>query len=584
MDYITPQRDILFSLSEVLGYCAHSTQLQNAESVDDELLASILGEAAKFVEAELNPLYRSGDEQGCRLEGETVSTPEGFVEAYTRYIENGWPSLAAHSEFGGQGLPYSMHTLLSELLGSANWSWSMYAGLSQGALNTIFAHGRAAQKQRYLPHLVSGSWTGTMCLTEPHCGTDLGMLRTRAEPNDNGGYTLTGNKIFISSGDHDLTENIVHIVLARLPNAPAGTKGISLFIVPKMRIDEEGNITGRNTVNVGRLEEKMGIHGNATCALNFDGAEAELIGPPHQGLACMFTFMNLARIGTSIQGLSHCERAYQGALHYAKDRLQSRDLRGAARPDLPADPLTTHPDVRRMLLTQKAYAEGLRLMLYDLACTADLAHEGLDEAQQKLAILTPIAKALATELGIECASLGVQVLGGHGYIREWGMEQNLRDARIGSLYEGTTGIQALDLLGRKIVGSNGALLRPVLAHIDQRARRSDSPHAPVLLNALALWRDTSEALLLAAWSDPREIGAASVEYLLLAGHVLLGYYWLCADETATAATAQSDEPFYRAKRKTAHFYFQRLLPKIEGYAACLRGGAQALMAHDDDEL
>jgi alkylation response protein AidB-like acyl-CoA dehydrogenase len=445
-EYIAPQRDIRFVMNELLHSGDLYQTLPGCEEATEDLLNTIVAEAAKFSEEVLAPLNRSGDEEGCHWDDGVVTTPKGFREAYQQYVENGWPSLAAPLESGGQGLPSLLGVILNELTGTANWSWGMYPGLSHGAVRTIEHHGSDEQKEAYLGKLTSGEWTGTMCLTEAQCGSDLGLLRTKAEPQADGSYAITGTKIFISAGEHDLAENIIHIVLARLPDAPEGSKGISLFIVPKFNVNSDGGLGERNSVRCDSIEHKMGIKASATCVMNFDGARGYLIGPPNKGLACMFTFMNTARLGTAVQGLAHGELAYQGALTYARERLSMRSVSGPKNPDGPADPIIVHPDVRRMLLTQKALAEGSRAFLYYLAQLGDTAEcaegERAKEAEDLMALLTPIAKAFITETGFESANLGLQVYGGHGFIREWGMEQIVRDARIAMLYEGTTGIQA----------------------------------------------------------------------------------------------------------------------------------------------
>jgi len=459
-DYKAPLRDHEFVLFELLNYEQHYESLGLGETASADTVRAILEESAKFCENVIAPLNAVGDQQGCSLKDGVVTTPDGFKEAYKQFVEAGWPSMSHSEEYGGQGLPLSLGFGLNEFLGTANWSWSMYPGLSDGAMKTLDSHGTDEQKETYLTKLIEGSWTGTMCLTEPHCGTDLGMLRTKAEPNDDGSYSITGTKIFISAGEHDLSDNIVHIVLARLPDAPEGTKGISLFIVPKF-LPEDNT---RNDLVCGSLEHKMGIHGNATCVMNFDGAKGFLIGPPNRGLNCMFTFMNTARMGTALQGVCHAELGYQKSLAYANERLQGRALSAATNPDGPADPIIMHGDVRRMLLTQKAIAEGGRMFMGYLAKFVDNEAFSEDEELKKhsadlMALLTPIAKAFLTELGFESANLGLQCFGGHGYINEWGLEQNVRDARIAMLYEGTTGVQALDLLGRKVLMSQGELLK-----------------------------------------------------------------------------------------------------------------------------
>ena len=461
-DYKAPLRDIQFVINEVLESEKLHQTLSGYEEATAELMDAIVEEGAKFAENVLSPLNQSGDEEGCHWDDGVVTTPAGFPDAYQQYVENGWPALSASVESGGQGMPNLLSIVLSELTGTANWSWAMYPGLSLGAIETVQTHGDAEQKGKYLTNLVSGQWTGTMCLTESHCGSDLGLLRTKAEPQADGTYAISGTKIFISAGEHDMAENIVHIVLARLPDAPAGTKGISLFIVPKFKVNDDGSLGERNAVNCASIEKKMGIKASATCVLNFDGATGYLIGEPNRGLNCMFTFMNTARIGTAVQGLAHGQLSFQGALSYARERLAMRSLTGPKNADGPADPIIVHPDVRRMLLTQKAFVEGSRALIYFLAQQGDIVDRGDEEAAKKaddlMGMLTPIGKAFVTETGFEVANHGVQIYGGHGFIREWGMEQIVRDARIAMLYEGTTGIQALDLLGRKVLGSGGQLL------------------------------------------------------------------------------------------------------------------------------
>ncbi len=596
-DFKAPLRDIHFSLREVFNYTARCAELGGYEEVGDDLLVAILEEAAKFVEAELAPLNQQGDQQGCKWDDTVVTTPDGFKEAYAAYVEGGWASLSADPDFGGQGMPPSMATLLSEMAGTANWAWAMYPGLSHGAHATITAHGSDEQKAAYLGKLTSGEWTGTMCLTESHCGTDLGMLRTRAEPNDDGSYAIHGTKIFISAGEHDMTDNIVHIVLARLPDAPKGTKGISLFIVPKMLPDANGEAGERNGVSCGSIEHKMGIHGNATAVLNFDAAKGWLIGPPNRGLNCMFTFMNAARLGTALQGLAHAELGFQKSLDYARERLQMRSLSGQKNPDKPADPIIVHPDVRRMLLTQKAFAEGGRLFVHSLAMDVDVMEsDASDErkgiADARLALLTPIAKAFLTETGFESANLGMQIFGGHGFIQEWGMEQNVRDCRISMLYEGTTGIQALDLLGRKVVGSQGGLLRPFLSEVAELCAKHEDNR--LMANSVAAlrahceeWEQITTDITMRAMSDADEVGAASVDYLMYSGYVVLAYFWMQAQATALAALAQDDcsEPdFYRAKLSVCDFYFEKLLPRTRSLVATMDSGADSLMALDADHF
>lgn len=596
-DFKVPLRDVRFSLHEVLDYTTKCAELGGFEEASEDLVDAVLDEAAKFVEQELAPLNQTGDQQGCSWKDGTVTTPDGFKEAYAKYVEGGWVGLSADPEFGGQGLPPSMSTLVSEMAGTANWAWAMYPGLSHGAHNTITAHGTDEQKQTYLGPLTTGEWTGTMCLTESHCGTDLGMLRTRAEANDDGSYALHGTKIFISAGEHDMAENIVHIVLARLPDAPSGTRGISLFIVPKFLPDANGKPGQRNGVNCGSIEHKMGIHGNATCVLNFDGATGFLIGPPNRGLNCMFTFMNTARLGTALQGLAHAEAGFQGSLTYARERLQMRSSSGRKNPDKAADPIIVHPDVRRMLLTQKAFAEGGRLFAHSLAMDVDITEsdasdEAKGKADQRLALLTPIAKAFMTETGFESANLGLQIFGGHGFIKEWGMEQNVRDSRIAMLYEGTTGIQALDLLGRKVMGSQGGLLRQFIAEItafcDQHSdNRNMANTIATLKSHCNEWEEITTRITMRAMSDADEVGAASVDYLMYSGYIVLAYLWARAQATALNALAKDDcseTDFYQAKIATAEFYYDRLLPRTRSLVATMDAGADSLMALDAEHF
>jgi len=586
-DFKAPVRDIRFVINEVLESEKLYQTLPGFEEATEDLIGAIIEEGARFAENVVAPLNRNGDEEGCHWSAEGVATPAGFKEAYRQYVDNGWPALSAETEYGGQGMPSMLGIMMNELAGTANWSWVMYPGLSLGAVNTVEAHGDAEQKQKYLTKLVSGEWTGTMCLTESQCGSDLGLLRTKAEPQADGSYAITGTKIFISAGEHDMTENIVHIVLARLPDAPAGTKGISLFIVPKFNVNDDGTLGERNTVHCASIEEKMGIHGNATCVLNFDGARGLLIGPPNRGLNAMFTFMNTARIGTATQGLAHAELSFQGALSYAKDRLAMRSLTGPKNPDGPADPIIVHPDVRRMLLTQKAFAEGSRAFLYFLAQQGDIVAKGTQEqakvADDLMALLTPIGKAFVTEVGFESANLGVQVFGGHGFIREWGMEQIVRDARIAMLYEGTTGIQALDLVGRKVLGSGGKLLLGFTSVIDEFCAAHDGGEygefvKPLIAHKQA-WLELSMKLGEAAMENADSAGAGAVDYLMYSGYVTLAYFWarMAVLAQQKIAAADGDVSFYEAKVMTARFYFERLLPRTESLKVTMLASADSVM-------
>ena len=596
-----PVRDMRFVINEVLESEKLYQTLPGCEEATEDMINAIVEEGARFAEGVLAPLYQSGDEEGCTWSEEGVKTPAGYADAYRQYVENGWPALSAPVEHGGQGMPNLLGIVMNELAGTANWSWLMYPGLSHGAVHTVEAHGDDKQKEHYLTRLISGEWTGTMCLTEPHCGSDLGTLRTKAEPNADGTYAITGTKIFISAGEHDMAENIVHIVLARLPDAPEGTAGISLFIVPKFLVNDDGSVGERNAVHCASIEEKMGIHGNATCVLNFDGATGYLIAEPNRGLNAMFTFMNTARIGTAIQGLAHTERSYQGALEYAKERLAMRSLTGPKNPDGPADPIIVHPDVRRMLLTQKAFAEGSRAFLYYLAQLGDIVQRGDEEQAQRaddlMALLTPIGKAFVTEVGYESANLGVQVYGGHGFIKEWGMEQIVRDTRIATLYEGTTGIQALDLLGRKVLLGKMKTLKSftleVLKYCKDYGVISGNPHKKEmnkfiwpLFRYTTNWQQYSVRLAMRARKNFDVVSAASVDYLMYSGYVSMAFMWAQMAQTAyEKLAAGTDNPeFYKAKIQTAEFYFDRLLPRAKAHAECMMASPGSLMKMQEDKF
>ncbi len=593
-DYKVPMRDMQFVMNELLDFESHYANIGKGEDASPDLVAAIMEESAKFSENVVGPLNGIGDEQGCSWTDGEVKTPDGFKEAYQQYVEAGWPSMTHAPEIGGQGLPESLGTIMSEMYGSANWSWAMYPGLSHGAMKTLELHGTDEQRDTYLTKLVEGSWTGTMCLTEPHCGSDLGMLRTKAEPKEDGGYSISGTKIFISAGEHDMAENIIHIVLARLPDAPEGTKGISLFVVPKFLPNADGEVGDRNGVSCGSLEHKMGIHGNATCVMNFDDATGFLIGPPNRGLNCMFTFMNTARIGTAIQGLAHAEVGYQKSLEYAKDRTQFRSLSGTKNPDGQADPIIWHADVRRMLLTQKAVAEGGRMLLYFASQLVDIDHYSSDEQQKEdagelLALLTPIAKAFLTEMGFEAANLGMQCFGGHGYIREWGAEQNVRDCRISMLYEGTTGIQALDLLGRKVLMTQGETLKRFTKIIHKYCQSHENNEAMAeFIEPLAAlnkeWGELTMHVGLVAMENPDEVGAASVDYLMYSGLITFAYFWARAAELSLPNLDGDEATFYSSKVKTARFFYQRMLPRTKTYAETMKSGASNVMDFSIDEI
>ncbi len=594
--YKAPLTDIRFVMNDLLDYQIHYKSIPGGSEASTDMVDAILEGSAKFCEQVLSPLNAVGDIEGCQWNDGVVTTPPGFKEAYEQFVDGGWPSLAHDPELGGQGLPESLQTPLSEMTSTSNWAWSMYPALSHGAMNTLGEHGTDEQKQAYLTKLISGEWTGTMCLTESHCGTDLGLLRTRAEPQADGSYLITGSKIFISAGEHDMADNIIHIVLARLPDAPKGTKGISLFIVPKNKLDAEGEAGEHNAVQCGSIEHKMGIHGNATCVLNFDGAHGYLIGEENRGLNCMFTFMNSARLGTAMQGLAHSELAFQGALGYAKERLQMRSLSGPKNPQGAADPIIVHPDVRRMLLTQKAFAEGGRMLLYYAAQLLDTCDRSEDlaaskTADSKLAFLTPIAKAFLTETGFESANYGVQVFGGHGYIREWGMEQNVRDSRISMLYEGTTGIQALDLLGRKVLSSKGELLKQFIAEVgsfcQENAKNEDvAPLVASLSKSLVEWGGLTQEIGGKAMQNPDEVGAASVDYLMYSGYIVLAWFWARAAVVASMKikAGEDESGFYAAKMTTAKFYYARLLPRTRSLKTTMLSGCDNLLELDAEHF
>lgn len=595
-EFKAPLKDIRFVRNNVLDFPSLWANLPGCEEATPEIIDAILEELGKFCENELAPLNAIGDQQGCTLKDGQVTTPEGFKEAYKLFVESGWPTLVAEEDMGGQGLPISMGLLLNELLGTANWSWSMYPLLSHGARAALEAHGSDELKGRFLPRLVDGNWTGTMCLTEPHCGTDLGLLRTKGELQADGSYSLTGTKIFISSGDHDMSDNIIHLVIARTPDAPAGTKGISLFVVPKFVLDADGNPGERNKVECGSLEHKMGIHGNATCVMNFDGATGYLVGELNKGLSYMFTMMNSARLGVAQQGLAHLEVGLQGATKYARERLQSRSLSGAKNPDGAADPIVVHPDVRRMLLTVKAFTEGNRMLAQYCGQLLDIEFYSQDddakqEASELLALLTPIAKGFMTETGYEGANLAQQVFGGHGYIQEWGMEQNVRDARIAMIYEGTNGIQALDLLGRKVLQNQGQYLRRFTKQIHKfcQAEEGNAELAAFIkpLEKLnAEWGELTMHIGGRAMQNMDELGGAAMDYMMYAGYVTLGYFWAKAAKAAHQAIADNDadKAFYETKIQTAEFYFRRILPRTLTLSATIKDGVDSLMTVSEDQI
>ena len=588
--YTPPLRDMQFVLHEVLKVSDEFKALPAHAEVDADTVNAILEEGGKFASEVLTPLNRVGDEEGCKLDRETheVTTPTGFRAAFAKYVEGGWPALSADPAYGGQGLPIVVNQCFYEMLNSANQAWTMYPGLTHGAYECLHAHGTDEQKQMYLPKLTNGEWTGTMCLTEPHCGTDLGMLRTKAEPQPDGTYRLTGQKIFISAGEHDFVSNIIHLVLARLPDAPPGSKGISLFIVPKYLVNKDGSLGARNGIYCGGLEHKMGIHGNATCQMVLDGAVGTLVGQPHKGLAAMFVMMNAARIGVGMQSLGLTEMAYQNALAYAKDRLQSRSLSGTKMKDKPADSILVHPDVRKMILTAKAYAEGGRALNLFCALLIDRELHHPDEKVRKdaaelVALLTPIVKAFITDNGHIATNACMQVFGGHGFIKEWGMEQLVRDNRINMIYEGTNTIQSLDLLGRKVLGNQGATLKKFGKMVAQLVEEEGvNEKMAEFINPLAYLGDkitkfTTE-LGFKAFQNPDEVGGAAVDYLRVAGHLVFGYFWARMAQVALRQIeAGNTDPFYKAKLQTARFYFARLFPETATLMMTARSGVKVLL-------
>ena len=590
--YTPPLRDMQFVMHELLNAVPQLNEIPAHADLDVDTINAVLEEGGKFAAEVLLPLNQSGDREGCVLDKATheVQSPKGFKAAYAKYVEGGWPALSTDPDFGGQGLPHLLNQCFYEMLNSANQSWTMYPGLSHGAYECLHVHGTPQQKSQYLPKLSSGVWTGTMCLTESHCGTDLGMLRSKAEPQPDGSYKITGQKIFISAGEHDMVENIVHLVLARLPDAPVGSKGISLFVVPKFNVTVDGSLGTRNAVTCGAIEEKMGIHGNSTCQINLDGANGSLVGAPNKGLSAMFVMMNAARLGVGNQSLGLTEVAYQNAVAYAKDRLQMRSLSGTKAPDKPADPIIVHPDVRKMLLTARAYAEGARALSMHTVLLLDRELKHPDEDVRKacadeVALLTPIIKAFFTDNGWLATSHCMQVYGGHGYIAEWGMEQYVRDARINMIYEGTNTIQSLDLLGRKVLADNGKKLKTFGARIAEFIEDEGTNEAmQEFVNPLADLGDKVTKLTtelgMKAFGNADEVGAAAVDYLRVVGHLCFAYFFARMAKIALEKK-DSGDPFYTAKLATARFYFAKLLPETAGLIRSARAGVAPLMAMDE---
>ena len=591
--YTPPLRDMQFVMHEVLKVTDELKPIAKYADADVDTINAILEEGGKFASEVILPLNVSGDEEGCKLDPVThaVTTPKGFKEAYQKYVEGGWPALSGDPEFGGQGLPLVVNQCFYEMLNSANQAWTMYPGLTHGAHAALHSHGTDEQKKTYLQKMTSGEWTGTMCLTEPHCGTDLGLMRTKAEPQPDGSYKITGNKIFISAGEHDMADNIIHLVLARVTDAPAGIKGVSLFIVPKFLVNADGTLGARNGIYCGGLEHKMGIHGNATAQIVLDGAIGTMVGQPNKGMQGMFVMMNAARLGVGNQSLGLTEVAYQNALAYAKDRIQMRSLSGIKAKDKPADPIIVHPDVRKMLLTAKAYAEGGRALAIYCTVLLDKEHYHPDEKVRKdsgeiLSLLTPIVKAFLTDNGHIATNACLQVFGGHGYIKEWGMEQFVRDNRINMIYEGTNTIQSLDLLGRKILGNNGATLKKFGKLIGALvAEEGVNEKMAEFINPLAYLADqmtkfTTE-LGFKGFQNPDEVGAAAVDYLRVAGHLVFGYFWARMAQVALREIAAGNtDKFYIAKLQTARFYFAKLFPETATLMRTARSGSKVLMDTD----
>ena len=591
--YTPPLRDMQFVMHEVLNVVDEFKALPKHADLDADTLNAVLEEGGKFAAEVVQPLNLRGDAEGCTLDKATheVTTPTGFKDAYAQFVEGGWAALSCDPEYGGQGLPLLINQCFYEMLNSASQAWTMYPGLSHGAYEALHAHGTDEQKKTFLPKLVSGEWTGTMCLTEPHCGTDLGLLTTRAEPQGDGTYRVTGNKIFISAGEHDMAPNILHLVLARLPDAPKGSKGISLFLVPKYHVNDDGSLGERNPIFCTGLEHKMGIHGNATAQLSLDGAIGTLVGEPNKGLPAMFVMMNAARLGVGNQSLGLTEVAYQNALAYAKERLQMRSLSGPKAKDKEADPIIVHPDVRKMLLTAKAYAEGARALQIYCTLLLDKVHSHPDEkvraeSEELVALLTPIVKAFITDNGHTATNACMQVYGGHGFIKEWGMEQYVRDNRINMIYEGTNTVQSLDLLGRKILGNNGATLKKLGKLIGKLVEEEGvNEKMAEFINPVAYLGDqmtkfTTE-IGFKGLQNPDEVGAAAVDYLRVAGHLVFGYLFARMAQVALREIAAGNtDPFYGAKLQTARFYFAKLFPETATLMRTARAGSKVLMDTD----
>ena len=589
--YTAPARDMQFVLHEVLKIS--EADIPGYGDLDEEFTTAILDEAGKLASEVMEPLNGVGDREGCTLENGVVRTPKGFSEAFDTIREGGWMSLDLPEEYGGQNMPGVLGSVVGEMFSAANHSLTMYHGLTHGAVSAILAHGSDAQKATYAPPMAEGRWTGTMNLTESHCGTDLGLMRTKAEPQDDGSYLVTGQKIFISAGEHDMSENIIHLVLAKIPGGPEGIKGVSLFVVPKFLVDEDGSLGERNSLSCGSIEHKMGIHGNCTCVMNFDGATGYLLGEEHKGLRAMFTMMNEARLGVGLQGVAQAEVAYQNALEYAKTRLQGRDVTGAKNPDGPADPLIVHPDIRRGLMDQKSFVEGGRAFILWGAELIDRSHRGGDEdAEGLVSLLTPVMKGFLTDMGFESTVLAQQVFGGHGYVEEWGMSQYVRDARITMIYEGANGVQSLDLVGRKLPSDGGkhamAFFELVKSFIKENEGDEElkSDFLDPLKEASKRLQSAGMFFMEHGMSNPNAALSGSYDFMHLFGHVCLGLMWARSAKAAKAALADgaSDKAFYEAKIATGRYYMARRLPATAMHLARIESGADPVMALEAEQF